>query len=97
MPTYDYECSACGHTLEQLQSFSEKPLKKCPLCKKMKLRRMIGTGAGIIFKGSGFYETDYTKKEPPKGESGESKDTKSESSSDSQCDSCKADCPSRKE
>ncbi len=96
MPTYEYECRACGHKLEALQSFSEKPLRRCPECKKMKLQRLIGAGSGIIFKGSGFYETDYKKKEAPKSKSGESKDTKSESSSDSKCDSCKLDdCPSR--
>jgi putative FmdB family regulatory protein len=95
MPTYEYECAACGHTLEEFQSFSEKPLRKCPRCGKMKLRRMIGAGAGIIFKGSGFYETDYKKKEAPKGGSADKKDSKSESSSESKCDSCKADCPGR--
>ncbi len=95
MPTYEYECSACGHTLEEFQSFSEKPLKKCPQCKKMKLQKLISSGAGIIFKGSGFYETDYKRKKAPKSASGESKDKKSESSSDSKCDSCKVDCPSR--
>src|SRR6187401_2454285 len=59
MPTYDYQCDACGHTFEEFQSFSEKTLKKCPACKKSKLRRLLGTGAAIIFKGSGFYQTDY--------------------------------------
>src|SRR5689334_18966047 len=59
MPTYDYECDACGHTFEEFQSMTEKPLKKCPACKKSKLRRLLGTGAAIIFKGSGFYQTDY--------------------------------------
>lgn len=59
MPTYDYECDACGHAFEEFQSMTAKPLKKCPECGKPKLRRLIGTGAGIIFKGSGFYETDY--------------------------------------
>ena len=59
MPTYDYECKACGHTFEELQSFSEPPLKKCPVCKKNKLERLFGGGGAIIFKGSGFYETDY--------------------------------------
>ena len=59
MPTYDYSCDACGHRFEELQSFSEAPLKKCPQCKKNKLRRLIGTGAAILFKGSGFYQTDY--------------------------------------
>ena len=59
MPTYDYECDACGHTFEQFQSITEEPLKKCPSCKKAKLRRLFGTGAAIVFKGSGFYQTDY--------------------------------------
>jgi putative FmdB family regulatory protein len=107
VPTYEYECRACGHTLEAFQSFSEKPLRKCPRCRKMKLQRLIGTGAGFIFKGSGFYETDYRSKEykekakKESGESGSSGDSKSSdsdsSSSDSACGSCKAsDCPSRK-
>jgi putative FmdB family regulatory protein len=59
MPTYDYKCDACGHKFEQFQSISAGPLKKCPECGKLKLIRLIGTGAGVIFKGSGFYETDY--------------------------------------
>jgi putative FmdB family regulatory protein len=59
MPTYDYECDACKHTFEEFQSMSDEVLKKCPVCKKKKLRRLIGTGAAIIFKGSGFYQTDY--------------------------------------
>jgi len=59
MPTYDYVCDACGHTFEEYQSMMDKVLKKCPACKKSKLRRLLGTGAAIIFKGSGFYQTDY--------------------------------------
>jgi putative FmdB family regulatory protein len=59
MPTYDYVCDACGHTFEEVQSFKDEPLTKCPACKKKKLRRLFGTGAAILFKGSGFYETDY--------------------------------------
>jgi len=59
MPTYDYVCDAFGHELEVFQSISAEPLKSCPKCKKKKLRRLIGTGAGILFKGSGFYQTDY--------------------------------------
>ncbi|MDA0577280.1 MAG: zinc ribbon domain-containing protein [Verrucomicrobia bacterium] len=58
MPTYDYECQKCGHTFEQFQRITEDPLKRCPKCKG-KIRRLVGTGAGIIFKGSGFYQTDY--------------------------------------
>jgi putative FmdB family regulatory protein len=59
MPTYDYECSACGYRFDELQSFSEPPLTKCPKCKKNKLVRLFGGGGAVIFKGSGFYETDY--------------------------------------
>jgi putative FmdB family regulatory protein len=59
MPTYDYKCDACGHKFEQFQSISANALKKCPECGKLKLKRLFGTGAGVIFKGSGFYETDY--------------------------------------
>jgi len=59
MPTYDYECDACGHTFELFQSITEDPQKKCPECKKLKLRRLFGTGSAIVFKGSGFYQTDY--------------------------------------
>ena len=59
MPTYDYECDACGHTFEEFQSISADVLVKCPKCGKKKLRRLFGTGAAIVFKGSGFYQTDY--------------------------------------
>ncbi len=59
MPTYEYQCNACGHRFDELQSFSDAHLKKCPKCKKNKLQRLIGTGAAILFKGSGFYQTDY--------------------------------------
>lgn len=59
MPTYEYHCDACDHNFDEFQSMSEAPLKKCPQCKKPKLRRVFGTGAAILFKGSGFYETDY--------------------------------------
>lgn len=59
MPTYDYECDACGHAFELFQSIMAEPEKTCPKCKKKKLRRLIGTGAAIVFKGSGFYQTDY--------------------------------------
>ncbi len=59
MPTYDYVCDACKHEFEEFQYMSEEPLKKCPQCGKKKLRRLIGTGAAILFKGSGFYQTDY--------------------------------------
>lgn len=59
MPTYDYRCTACGHTFELFQSMSAKHEKKCPKCGKNALERLIGTGAAVLFKGSGFYQTDY--------------------------------------
>jgi len=59
MPTYESECDGCGHAFEEFQYFSDEPLKKCPKCSKSKLRRLFGTGAAVIFKGSGFYQTDY--------------------------------------
>src|SRR5215831_21193376 len=59
MPTYEYVCDACGHSFDELQSFSDAPLTKCPKCGKKRLRRLFGTGAAVLFKGSGFYQTDY--------------------------------------
>lgn len=59
MPTYEYLCEACEHTFEEFQLMTARPLRKCPECGKSKLKRLIGTGAAVIFKGSGFYETDY--------------------------------------
>lgn len=67
MPTYDYVCEKCGHAFEEFQSITAKPLRKCPECKKLALKRLIGTGAGIIFKGSGFYQTDYRSESYKKG------------------------------
>ncbi len=64
MPTYDYECSSCGNVFEAFQQMNDKPLTKCPKCGK-KVKRLIGSGAGIIFKGSGFYATDYRKDNKP--------------------------------
>ncbi len=60
MPTYEYECQRCAHVFERFQSITQEPVKKCPACKG-KVRRMIGSGAGLLFKGSGFYITDYRK------------------------------------
>ncbi len=59
MPTYEYACQKCGHRFEQMQSITAKALKKCPSCGKTALQRLFGAGAGFIFKGSGFYATDY--------------------------------------
>ena len=84
MPTYDYECSACGHAFEEFQSMTEKHLKKCPKCGKLSLQRLIGAGSGIIFKGSGFYETDYKNK---------ASSSKASSSKKSDSHSCSTGCP----
>ncbi len=62
MPTYDYKCDSCHHTFEVLQSIKDEPLKKCPNCGRDKLKKLISGGAGLIFKGSGFYLTDYKNK-----------------------------------
>jgi putative FmdB family regulatory protein len=69
MPTYDYLCLGCGHTLEVFQSIKEGPKRKCPKCSALKLKRQIGAGGGVIFKGSGFHVNDYPKKDRG-GESG---------------------------
>ena len=62
MPTYEYLCSKCGHEMEAFQPMKDEPLKKCPACQKSGLKRKVGGGAGLIFKGTGFYITDYKKK-----------------------------------
>jgi putative FmdB family regulatory protein len=69
MPTYEYVCAKCDHEMETFQSMKEEPLKKCPACRKPALKRKVGGGAGLIFKGSGFYITDYKKSGAPKTES----------------------------
>jgi putative FmdB family regulatory protein len=62
MPTYEYACAKCGHHFDQFQSMRDEPLRRCPKCHKLALKRLIGGGAGLIFKGSGFYITDYKNK-----------------------------------
>jgi len=83
MPTYDYECNTCGHTYELFQAITAKPVKKCPQCGNNTAKRLIGTGAGIIFKGSGFYQTDYRSEDYKKAEKADketvSKDKKDKS------------------
>ncbi|MBN2379611.1 zinc ribbon domain-containing protein [candidate division WOR-3 bacterium] len=76
MPTYEYRCKKCGHRFERFQSISEKPVRKCPKCGG-KVQRIIGPGAGIIFKGSGFYVTDYkrSKEKPAPSKTADSKVT----------------------
>ena len=84
MPTYDYECNACGHAFERWQEMSARKLRTCPECGKRRLIRLVGAGAGVIFRGSGFYETDYKRKEsrPPSSTSSSSSDSSSGSSAD---------------
>ena len=90
MPTYEYICDACQHEFEQFQSIKAPPVKVCPTCKKKKVRRKISSGAGILFKGGGFYETDYrsagyneSKKKDTEGSASPDKsDTKSETKAD---------------
>jgi putative FmdB family regulatory protein len=89
MPTYAYECKACGHGFEEFQSITAGALRKCPSCGKLKLARLIGPGAGILFKGGGFYETDYRSSSYKAGEKAEkdsqssAKDSKDSGSKDS--------------
>lgn len=96
MPTYDYVCDACDHKFELFQSITAEPEKKCPECGKRKLRRLIGAGAAIVFKGSGFYQTDYRsesykKRAEADKPAGESKsDSKSESKSAAKSSESKA-------
>jgi len=103
MPTYEYKCTACGHSFERFQPMSAEPIKRCPQCGKAKVKRLIGTGAGLIFKGSGFYITDYRDagyKEKAKADSGDGAssggDAKADSKSggDSAAAPAKSDAPS---
>jgi len=97
MPTYEYKCAACGHTFEKFQSIMAEPIKRCPSCGKAKAKRLISAGAGLIFKGSGFYITDYRDagyKDSAKADSDAGKsggegggDSKSESKTESKGDS----------
>ncbi|WP_372898618.1 FmdB family zinc ribbon protein [Stieleria sp.] len=84
MPTYDYECGACGHEMELFQGINDPVKKKCPECGKLKLKRLFGSGAAIVFKGSGFYQTDYRSegyKKAAKADKKSTSETKSESKS----------------
>ena len=88
MPTYDYICDACEHAWELFQKMTDDPIKKCPECGKKKAVRQFGTGAAIMFKGSGFYETDYRSESYKKSKEADKK-SKSEASSGSKSDSSK--------
>ena len=94
MPTYEYECDACGHNFDEFQYFSEEQLTKCPECKKKKLRRLFGTGASVIFKGSGFYETDYRSESYKAGKKAETEATKPKTDESKSTDSApKSEAP----
>ena len=100
MPTYDYECDSCGHKFELFQSIKDNAIRKCPECKKLKLRRLFGTGAAIVFKGSGFYQTDYrsdaykkaAKADSSSGEGKSKSEDKSKASADGACSGDKSSC-----
>ncbi|MBM3985271.1 MAG: zinc ribbon domain-containing protein [Planctomycetes bacterium] len=70
MPTYDYACARCGHRFEAFHGMTEPVLRRCPECGRETLERLIGSGAGVLFKGSGFYETDYKRPAAPKSDRG---------------------------
>jgi putative FmdB family regulatory protein len=97
MPTYEYKCEACGQVLEIFQPITEKPLKKCSACGALKLKRLIGGGGGIIFKGSGFYQTDYRSAGYKKRAAEDS--SAMSATSGKACASCKEskNCPASKE
>ena len=95
MPTYEYECEACGHTFEEWQSITSEALKKCPKCGKKKLKRLFGTGGAIIFKGSGFYETDYRSDSYKKGEKADSSNSSTSSASKESKDTTSSDSDSK--
>jgi putative FmdB family regulatory protein len=82
MPTYEYQCDACENNFDEFQGINDKPLKKCPKCGKSKLRRVFGTGAAILIKGSGFYQTDYRSESYKAGAKAETESTKSSSDGD---------------
>jgi len=95
MPTYDYRCNACEHAFELFQSMSEGVKKKCPECGKLSLERLIGTGAAVLFKGSGFYETDYRSDSYKKAAKAE-KDAPAPKSGEAKSDSSKPDTKTKK-
>jgi putative FmdB family regulatory protein len=103
MPTYDYVCEDCDHQFELFQSIKARPIRKCPNCGKLTVHRLIGAGAGIIFKGSGFYQTDYRSESYKKAEKSEkgapektSKDKKSETKTESKTADAKAKTADKK-
>ena len=99
MPTYDYRCNACGHTFEEFQMMSDRVMRKCPECGRLKLERLIGSGAGFVFKGSGYYVTDYRSKsydDAKKADTAEKKSSESGGSSPKSDSSSKSGSSSKK-
>ncbi len=86
MPTYDYICENCGYEFERFQSITARPLRKCTVCGRRALKRLIGAGAGVIFKGTGFYETDYRSEDYKKSKEKE-KSTADTSAAESKAES----------
>lgn len=82
MPTYDYRCNECEHTFELFQSITADPVRECPVCGAFAVQRIIGTGGAIIFKGSGFYQTDYRSEEYKSKAKKEQESTKSGTQND---------------
>ena len=95
MPTYEYRCTKCDHSFEMLQTMTDEPRKRCPKC-RCKVERLMGAGAGLIFKGSGFYITDYAKKDSVKEKSKEPVKSNGKSSSSSEKKSEKKSDTSKK-
>jgi putative FmdB family regulatory protein len=97
MPTYEYQCDACGHEFELFQSMTAPVKRKCPKCGKAKLQRLIGTGAGIIFKGGGFYQTDYRSEGYKKAAEADKKSTEPTKADSSSSSSTSSDTASAKD
>ncbi len=87
MPTYDYACTACNHEFEAFHSMKDPPIAVCPKCRKRKVKRRVGGGAGLIFKGSGFYITDYKNQPAKAGGEGGSKSESTPAKADTKSDS----------
>ena len=103
MPTYDYECDGCGHEFELFQPITAVPQRVCPKCQRRKLRRLFGTGAAVVFKGSGFYQTDYRSEsykkraaEDKKASSSDSKKSDTKSATKAKKSTKSADTPAAK-
>ncbi|GMT49703.1 MAG: hypothetical protein IEMM0008_1242 [bacterium] len=88
MPTYEYECTSCDHKFEKLQMMTADPVKECPECGQESAKRLIGAGIGVIYRGSGFYTTDYKNSGKPKEST---KETTKESKSETPTSSCGQD------